>query len=274
MRARNREVNIFNMSLLDILCGALGAFCFMMLVLFPYWKPVGKRAEDFEKQAQQAEAEIASIRAKLRKLGAGDAAELEKSLNRLESQMKQQQGQLRKLQQEAQDNDKQMSQMRMREPMLVAMSWDSPQQDLDLYVRSLATSTSGTTMPPVDPEKRQWQFFSGDIAIDFPRGPSTETWQIRDVPLHSGFEVYYKFRSEDGSAQPARITNAYILNRGKFIRLPRLSLKSPKTAIKVGVFQANSETTPEFTPEPEYAEEFKQLNTETKPADAPKEGNP
>src|SRR5207248_10445888 len=33
------EVNIFNMSLLDILCGALGAFCFMMLVLLPYYHP-------------------------------------------------------------------------------------------------------------------------------------------------------------------------------------------------------------------------------------------
>src|SRR2546423_11735374 len=37
MRARPREVNIFNMSLLDILCGALGAFCFMMLVALPYY---------------------------------------------------------------------------------------------------------------------------------------------------------------------------------------------------------------------------------------------
>jgi hypothetical protein len=31
MKRRNREVNIFNMSLLDILCGTLGAFCFLML---------------------------------------------------------------------------------------------------------------------------------------------------------------------------------------------------------------------------------------------------
>jgi hypothetical protein len=35
MKARNREINIFNMSLLDILCGALGTVCFLMLVLFP-----------------------------------------------------------------------------------------------------------------------------------------------------------------------------------------------------------------------------------------------
>ncbi|GAB4409901.1 MAG: hypothetical protein OHK0021_19640 [Bryobacter sp.] len=37
MRASRREVNIFNMSLLDILCGALGAFCFLTLTLFPYY---------------------------------------------------------------------------------------------------------------------------------------------------------------------------------------------------------------------------------------------
>ena len=37
MKPRNREINIFNMSLLDVLCGALGTFCFMMLVLFPFY---------------------------------------------------------------------------------------------------------------------------------------------------------------------------------------------------------------------------------------------
>jgi hypothetical protein len=37
MRSRNREVNIFNMSLLDILTGMLGAFLFLMLGLVPYY---------------------------------------------------------------------------------------------------------------------------------------------------------------------------------------------------------------------------------------------
>jgi hypothetical protein len=37
MRARNREINIFNMSLLDILTGMLGAFLFLMLGLVPYY---------------------------------------------------------------------------------------------------------------------------------------------------------------------------------------------------------------------------------------------
>lgn len=37
MRGRSREVNIFNMSLLDILTGMLGAFLFLMLGLVPYY---------------------------------------------------------------------------------------------------------------------------------------------------------------------------------------------------------------------------------------------
>ena len=42
MRARNREINIFNMSLLDILTGMLGAFLFLMLGLLPYYSKVAK----------------------------------------------------------------------------------------------------------------------------------------------------------------------------------------------------------------------------------------
>lgn len=69
MKKQNREVNIFNMSLLDILCGALGAFCFMMLALFPSYikaksasdsggaadaQERARAADDRAQQAQQA----------------------------------------------------------------------------------------------------------------------------------------------------------------------------------------------------------------------------
>lgn len=76
MKSRNKEVNIFNMSLLDILCGALGAFCFMMLSLFPDHAKVKdlqaqvndlqknssssnvqQRLEEAERQRDQAKAE-------------------------------------------------------------------------------------------------------------------------------------------------------------------------------------------------------------------------
>ena len=49
MRARSREVNIFNMSLLDILTGMLGAFLFLMLGLVPYYT----RAKNASSNSQQ-----------------------------------------------------------------------------------------------------------------------------------------------------------------------------------------------------------------------------
>lgn len=57
MKARNREVNIFNMSVLDLLTGALGAFCFLTLALFPsYFKVVGASAASKVEETKAAEA--------------------------------------------------------------------------------------------------------------------------------------------------------------------------------------------------------------------------
>ena len=53
MRARNREINIFNMSLLDILTGMLGAFLFLMLGLLPYYAKVSKNNPEDVKQLKE-----------------------------------------------------------------------------------------------------------------------------------------------------------------------------------------------------------------------------
>ncbi|MBN9428908.1 MAG: hypothetical protein J0H09_20610 [Burkholderiales bacterium] len=37
MKPRNREINIFNLSMLDVICGALGAFLILFLVAAPYY---------------------------------------------------------------------------------------------------------------------------------------------------------------------------------------------------------------------------------------------
>lgn len=56
MKPRNREINIFNLSMLDVISGALGAFLIIMVVLFPYYK------KDFIKENQR-------LRAGVKKLG-------------------------------------------------------------------------------------------------------------------------------------------------------------------------------------------------------------
>src|SRR3954447_13071578 len=92
MRARPREVNIFNMSLLDILCGALGAFCFMMLVALPYYV-VGK--VDRAKSQQRTEELMKDVeKLRERMSDPAQAEELRNLIDELQAQIKQLQGEL------------------------------------------------------------------------------------------------------------------------------------------------------------------------------------
>ncbi len=92
MRARPREINIFNMSLLDILCGALGAFCFMMLVALPYYV-VGKidRAES-QKRTEELLKDVEKLRERMS--DPEQAEQLRKLIDELQAQIKQLEGQL------------------------------------------------------------------------------------------------------------------------------------------------------------------------------------
>lgn len=270
MRARNREVNIFNMSLLDILCGALGAFCFLMLVLLPYWKPSGKTAEDFQKQYEAAANELASIREKLRSMPGG--ADIEAKLNRLQNMLKQQQGQINELQrranqykQQAQEADNEASDLRMREPLLVSVRWASAKHNVDVYVQCLGKTSKGEQMAPVDPAKSQATFFSGDTFLDCPAGPCNDNWQARDVPPNVDYAIYYKFLADNGNPQPADIVDAYLSNRGIFLKLPRFQIPRPQTAVKVGVFRATGKDSIQFLPEPEYKAQFDEMNKKNAP---------
>jgi hypothetical protein len=83
MKAKNREINIVNMSLLDILTGALGAFLFLMLGMMPaYIKQHAAASEgqsvldtqEAQKQIAELEQKNAELRDKLKEAGKADAA--------------------------------------------------------------------------------------------------------------------------------------------------------------------------------------------------------
>ncbi len=104
MKPRNREINIFNMSLLDILCGALGAFCFMMLSLLPYYRPPDQNFNVSEQQKKLLD-EVQKIKDLAEKLKDADnvedlrklVEELKKQIAQLEEEIKKLQGQVNSL---------------------------------------------------------------------------------------------------------------------------------------------------------------------------------
>ena len=111
MRARRREINIFNMSLLDILCGALGAFCFMMLVALPYYIPPGK-SRDLRKSQEETQKlmhDLEQMKTQMR--DQKSVEEMEDLMRRLEAQVKMLQGQLNILTAEKEELQKKADQL-------------------------------------------------------------------------------------------------------------------------------------------------------------------
>ena len=66
MKKRNREINIFSMSALDLFASALGAFIIITIVLLPYYK---KEIVHIENKNRKLQAEIIEIQDKLKACG-------------------------------------------------------------------------------------------------------------------------------------------------------------------------------------------------------------
>lgn len=128
MRRRSREINIFNMSLLDILCGALGAFCFMMLVLMPYYKPP-KEQMDIQKKQREVEEELKKLAEMKDKISDAEMArDLEDLVKKLQDQIKELQGRLNQALAENQQLKEDMERLKREHDQAVADAQQLRQQ--------------------------------------------------------------------------------------------------------------------------------------------------
>ena len=176
MRRRNREVNIFNMSLLDILCGTLGAFCFLMLALLPDHLKAKQLQEQIDRMGTPA-----GMNAEARaKKAEQDAEQAKRRADEAEQKAKK----ARALQSLA----------------YFQVLWDGP-QDVDLWVKM---PDKKWVMPKkAELPKEQLYAESGDVK----KGPAQEQAWITDV-WYTGdvYELHAKLHSSNGVSGPVRIT--------------------------------------------------------------------
>ena len=125
MRARNREFNILNMSFLDVICGAMGAFLIVMVILMPYYK---KEAQDFLQSIGNLKQELAETTQRLE--------ETETELDRAEKRITELEQELQKSQSQNSALQRSVDEVRKRRdtPLLVGLKWASRLVDLDLYL--------------------------------------------------------------------------------------------------------------------------------------------
>ncbi len=263
MRAARREINIFNMSLLDILCGALGAFCFMMLVLFPYWRPGGAASANVEQEKLMIEKELAELRKTLanRPDGASALAQFDQMTQRLQGL----QGQLNKALNDAEESKKTIKTLEMRNPLTVAIYWDNS-QDVDIFLEPQNFGFGGGKKTErVNPNAKQNANFSDETRTEVTRGPGTELWVSRDAVAGGEQRLYYKLIATNGVPQPANISG-YFIYGGRFFRLPNASAAQEKTAVFVGTLKNSADYRITFEAAPALKESFaRQLEAEKKP---------
>src|SRR5437660_7233447 len=126
MKQRSREINIFNMSLLDILCGALGTFCFMMIVLFPYYSTKPKNAPEVHKDMVDPKTLHQAI---------DQIKQLKESLQKMQDYAKNLEVQIAQLKKDAGKTNDRMGFLEMRNPFLASMFFDrlSSEDDVEIY---------------------------------------------------------------------------------------------------------------------------------------------
>jgi type II secretory pathway pseudopilin PulG len=196
MRRRNREVNIFNMSLLDILCGALGAFCFMMLSLFPDHAKV----KDLQARLQAAERNNANADAGDPNAGAR-ARQAEQRAQQAEQQAQQAQQQL-------EEARKQLQQARNDQSLVwFRVQWDGG-QDIDLWVQGNSGKICSPKENFIPADKR-----GGCHITDRTKGPANEQYWFSNA---SGEGVWYRLfarlQNRNGVMTPA-VVHGYMVAR-------------------------------------------------------------
>jgi gas vesicle protein len=269
MKSRNREINIFNVSLIDILCGAMGAFCFMVLVLLPFWKATGPDAEAATRSVKDMEQQIRELREQLAKTGS--AADASQMLDQLQKKLQGLQGQLNQALAKVQEREQEVSALNAkvkrkdeliddlgdRNPITVEAEWFSPKHDVDLYIWPSYQSRKGTKPDPPDPTKHQSTFFSTEISTQCTEGPCSEVYMLRDNQPGGELRVYYKYIASNGVPGPVTVSGFYLYD-GSFFRLPRATIQQEKSMVHVGTIRFDADYRAQFQPAPEYAQVYKE----------------
>jgi hypothetical protein len=278
MKQKNKEVNIFNMSLLDILCGALGAFCFLMLVLFQFWKPEGTEVTKVKENTQQLEQKLKDmmkqmenmsnlppdVAEKLKQMAkdfeslSGEMAKLKAMLQQAQAQGEAHRRDAEQARGEAEAAKKEVSKYKVRNPIAVVMMTMTSGHDVDLYVKD-------SKMEEISAAKRQGIKWPGDVYLNTMYGPASDVWMMRDVPAGE-YKVYYKYFDSRGTPGPATVSG-YYLQHNSVVKLPRVQLPNDKQTYHVGSIHVAADYSSKFVPTAAYEAIYKE---QTQPATAGK----
>ena len=220
MKRRNRDINIFNLSMLDAISGAMGAFLIIMVILLPYYK---KESIDYQKKLQQSRAaeELArqeTLTARAAQLEAqARQQDAEESLRATEKSMRAAQAEADQNRQRAEAATQQLA----KTFLLVHIQWDTKYQDVDLHV----VDPSGTQFSY---EHKTYPGNPGELSVDSQFGPGNEVWSNPSAAV-GNYRVFAELYNLHGVEGTPTVTGSVIHRDGSSALPPaRLQVKQQK----------------------------------------------
>lgn len=248
MKRRSREINIFSLSMMDVISGAMGAFLIIVVVLSRYYQsdPANSKSiQQLQENIEQARQRMQRAEDMVRQ--GGDTQELMRQLEearrdlhaaqqqtqQLRHRLDEASSQLDRLNKRVDQLDSENAQLERRRPYLVYVDWECPQLDVDLYLENDGSDKSGLRMPRFDPDAQQYSFWSGDTYVDDPSSPGVDVWQVRDVVPEMKNKLFLKLH-KDGPTQANCTIRGYVFGPDTTIELPETTLNGSNPWLLLG----------------------------------------
>ena len=176
MKKKNREINIFNLSMLDVICGAMGAFLAIMIILLPFYN---KTNIDYRQMLREAQERL----------------EREQARNReLERENEQQKEELNKT------------------FLVIHISWNAKRgsgadaTDIDLFVIDPKGKKFYYDQP-------QFPNHPGELSVDSKHAPGNEVWISRDA-IPGEYKIMVNLYRKAGNNPTPVVTGKAVGRRG------------------------------------------------------------
>jgi hypothetical protein len=251
VRRRYRDITVFNLSMLDVIASAMGAFLIIMVIIIPYFN---KESEDSKKKTQQLveqnkqlnqenqklRQQIQQIRKQLKQRAQTIKQQRQRivKLERAQQKTKKMQGQQQAIKRQKQrigDLEQEVKSLKNRLAktfLLIVISWKSPRHDVDLHV--------------VDPAGHEFSYARksypnapGVLSEDDQRGPGREVWIVTKAPPGQ-YKVYYRFYNPHGNRNVAVVTGM-VYHRDGYDRLPPKTLNKIREKVLVATITVHND---------------------------------
>ena len=243
-----RETQIFSLSMMDVISGAMGAFLIIMIVLMRYYK----EDEDIAAQRKQVQQQMEELRRQIDEaiqqlqmttdidvedllrrfqLMQRQLARARQEVNQLSNDLQAARNRVDQLQIEKDRLDREnwdlADQLVFRKPFMVcAKWWASTSVNVGLYLESSKETTDGRRFL-FNPDVPQNREYKGDFQMTGIGKNNFETWIVRDSYAGATFKIYVALHEEEAQLAPAEI-QVYAAGDGLWLEYDRFELNADK----------------------------------------------